>query len=533
MNNIFSKIKVLSFVALSLVLASCNDFLDENPDDRTTINNVEKVQKLLVSAYPNKTISFLTEYSSDNVMDNGKSFKAYDSQHKIYRFEDDPEQSNDDPKAVWESHYLAVATANAALDGIKEIGENAQTLPLKAEALLCRAYAIFSLTNCFCMAYDSLTANQYLGIPYPKESGVSVDSRGTLAETYANINADIEEALPLINDSYLKVPAYHFNRHAAYAFAARFNLYYQKWDMARKYASEALGSNPTLLMRTSLSTYGSFATADAFRNAYISASDPANFLLVPKYSIMGRAQADDKSLRYAHNQKICTYETYYAEMPWNKGNNANNNTLYESHMVFGDTYTDFVPFVHEFFETTDQVNRTGYTHIVEVAFTGDETALVRAEANILLNNLDEALKDMNNFVQVHCTPSYGTKMRPTLTKEELKEFWKGVTPYSFGPQDESNPKSPIVLKNMSPKKLLHTNIKLSEEQTALLYTILQMRRIETMWKGLRFQDIKRWGIEFIHPIDGEAAAVFKANDLRGAIQLPDAVIDAGLERNPR
>ena len=518
MNNIFSKIKVLSFVTLSLTLASCNDFLDKNPDDRTEINTVEKVQKLLVSAYPNKTISFLTEYSSDNVMDNGKSFSAYDSQHKIYRFEDDPEQSNDDPKAVWQAHYLAVATANAALDGIKNIGENEQTLPLKAEALLCRAYAIFSLTNCFCMAYNDATADNYLGMPYPKESGVSVDSRGTLAETYANINADIEEALPLINDSYLKVPAYHFNRHAAYAFAARFNLYYQKWDKARKYATEALGSNPTILMRTSLSTYGSFATIDAFKNAYVDASEPAKFLLIPKISIMGRVQAADDYLRYAHNHKLCTYETYYAEMPWNDGNNYNNNTLYESHMVYGDDYTDFVPFVYEFFETTDQVNRTGYTHIVETAFTGDET---------------DALVDMNNFVQVHCAPSYGKKKRPTLSTEDLVEYWKGVEPYSFGPRDESNPKSPIVIKNMSPKKLLNTNLKLTEEQTALLYTVLQMRRIETMWKGMRFQDIKRWGIEFIHPIDGEPAAVFKANDLRGAIQLPDDVIDAGLERNPR
>ena len=43
----------------------------------------------------------------------------------------------------------------------------------------------------------------------------------------------------------------------------------------------------------------------------------------------------------------------------------------------------------------------------------------------------------------------------------------------------------------------------------------------------------RQGVSFSHNIDGEDAIVFKAGDLRGAIQLPTDVIDAGLEANPR
>ena len=39
-------------------------------------------------------------------------------------------------------------------------------------------------------------------------------------------DADLEEGLPLIDDNiYLRVK-YHFNKKAAYAFAARFYLYY-------------------------------------------------------------------------------------------------------------------------------------------------------------------------------------------------------------------------------------------------------------------------------------------------------------------
>ena len=64
--------------------------------------------------------------------------------------------------------------------------------------------------------------------------------RGTVAEVYAKIEKDIEEGLPLINDVIYSVPKYHFNKRAANAFAARFYLYYQKWDEAVKYATVAL-----------------------------------------------------------------------------------------------------------------------------------------------------------------------------------------------------------------------------------------------------------------------------------------------------
>src|SRR3712207_7105226 len=108
---------------------------------------------------------------------------------------------------------------------------------------------MFRLSNAFCMAYDSTKAKTYLRLPYPKVSGVSVNERGTLSELYANINADIEAALPNVSDSHLKTPKYHFNRRAAYAFAARFNLYYHNYDKAIKYATEAIGADPSSMLR--------------------------------------------------------------------------------------------------------------------------------------------------------------------------------------------------------------------------------------------------------------------------------------------
>ena len=55
------------YIALSgvLALASCSDFLDTLPDNRTEIDSADKMAKLLVSAYPTTTYIMLTEMSSD------------------------------------------------------------------------------------------------------------------------------------------------------------------------------------------------------------------------------------------------------------------------------------------------------------------------------------------------------------------------------------------------------------------------------------------------------------------------------------
>ncbi|MCR5314053.1 MAG: RagB/SusD family nutrient uptake outer membrane protein [Bacteroidaceae bacterium] len=528
------KINISLVAALALTMTSCNSFLDKLPDDRAEVNSVEKIKNLLISAYPDHSTAFLMEYSSDNVTDNGDNYTAQPNQDKVYRFQQVTETGNDDPKSVWQSTYSKVATANEALAGIALVGENSSTLPLKAEALLCRAYAIFQITNAFCMAYDPTKADEYLGLPYPKSAGEYVTSRGTLAETYKNINADIEEALPLLDDSYLKVPAYHFNSKAAYAFAARFNLYYHNYDKAIEYATKALGNNPASVLRDP-STYSSLSGVDNIFNAYINSSDKANLLIVTSYSINGRAMYSPSFARFAHNYAMAKYETFWAYSPWAPGkggswpdmNGSTNNTLYEAACLYGNNQTVYYPKFREVFEYTDKVNGTGYAHTVEVAFTTDEALLVRAEAYTMKNDFTSAIADMQLWVNAHTNAKKGTGVRPTLTTELIDSIYGKVIPEA--------PVDPTEDKMRSTRKKLHPQgFTIAEgTQTNLIQLILQVRRLETWRQGLRFQDVKRWGIEYSHPIDKEETLIFKAGDLRGAIQLPVDVIDAGLEANPR
>ena len=74
------------------------------------------------------------------------------------------------------------------------------------------------LVNYFCMAYNSETSTSDLGMPYSTSPETELRpeyERGTVAEDYARMEADIVEGLPLINDQYYSVPKYHFNQKAA------------------------------------------------------------------------------------------------------------------------------------------------------------------------------------------------------------------------------------------------------------------------------------------------------------------------------
>ena len=56
-----------SFATLLLSFSACNDFLDKLPDNRMELNTEKKVQKFLVSAYPNRNPALLAELYSDTM----------------------------------------------------------------------------------------------------------------------------------------------------------------------------------------------------------------------------------------------------------------------------------------------------------------------------------------------------------------------------------------------------------------------------------------------------------------------------------
>ena len=525
-------------VAMGLGLTACDDFLDKLPDNRTEANTEEKIQKLLVAAYPTHDHMLVTEYSSDNVDDMGENNPYSDRfLDQVYSWTDVTETNNQDPESYWMDLYQCIETANMALEGIESMG-GATTTTLKemqAEALMCRAYAHFMLVNVFAMHYDSNNPNA-VGVSYVTETEKELNpqyQRETVHENYKHIEADLEAALPYVGDSYYSVPKYHFNKNAAYAFATRFYLYYEKYDKVIECANKVLGSNPKNMLRN----YQHIATlprdfgsgSGPILMYMIDANQNNNLLLLTSYSRQGVYFGPYYTgKRYSHNAYIGTnedinalaglwggnYSTYLAQVFRYSGTNLNTWLNWRTAPLF---------------EYTDPVAGIGYYHTVYNAITGDEVLINRAEAYAMLKQYDNAYKDLTTWVRNAVVARFQSF---TVNKETVEAFL-GEMGYSY---DDETGMGSTLKKHLHPKFTIDAE---GSEQENLIQLILAVRRYETLSEGKRWFDIKRWGIEIPRrTMDGAGAPSkitdwLKVDDPRRAIQIPLKVRDAGYEPNPR
>ena len=505
------------FIAFAFFTTSCDDYLDVAPDNRTVIDSEDKITELLVSAYPTSSYCYLAGLASDNIDDNGGSWTPYDRlQTQAYSWQDITETDTDSPQELWDACYKAVGTANEALEAIGASSDIGRLDAQKGEALMCRAYAHFVLVNIFCKNYSETTSEADLGIPYSKAPEITVNpkyERSTVAEVYQKINTDIETALPLISDDIYSVPKYHFNKKAAYAFATRFNLYYRKYDKVIEYATKVLGTNPASVLRD-WEYAGTLSQNDDMRgNEFISANNRASLMLLSVNSVWGRIHGPYKSgSKYAHNKTISNTETTGSTGTW--GAYTNFYYLYASYSSLPKVV---IRKMNEYFEYTDAVNGIGLAHIILPAFTTDETLLCRAEAYVFQKQYDKATEDLATFQTAF-------SLSEPLTRDKISSFYSGIDYYT--------PTEPTVKKELHPDFTVEAG-----EQENFIQCILHMRRVLTIHEGLRWFDVKRYGIEIYRRIvENNTITVtddLPADDPRRAMQLPQDVINAGMVANPR
>ncbi len=521
--KILDKKMLMTMVGVSLVLTSCNDYLDKLPDSRLSLESPDDASKLLVGAYPSDHPAYLLEMYSDNTDCNIKTgWEAADRfQQQAYEWADITETGNyESPDVLWTTYYSAVTTANTVLQQIEAQPAQVQDTysAQKGEALLCRAYAMFVLSTVFCQAYDENTATTDLGLPYPTKPETNVSEpyeRGNLSDLYAKIEKDIEEGILLIDDAY-EQPKFHFTTQSAAAFAARFYLYYHKYELAVSYATQALGTNPASYLRDWKTWNTLSLNGDVASNDYVKASNRANLFLQVTYSEWGAVGGPyTYGDKYAHNVVVSSAETLQSDGPWGNSGNQFNYTVFHTG-VLSKYILRKLPYDFEYSDVTAGI---GASHSEVCAFTGDETLLVRAEAEILLGQYEKALQDINLELSVL------KKKGGELSLDDIRAYYQAVRYYT--------PMAPTV------KKELHTNFSIDPStEEPLLQCLLHLRRIVTIHDGLRMQDVKRYGMTIYRREVKNAKVVavtdsMKVRDPRLAIQLPSDVVSAGLEPNPR
>lgn len=486
--TVYKKMFRYSFFILSLsLLSSCNDFLSQPPDNRTSIDTKEKISELLVSAYPEANYMTFCEAMTDNVSEHLGGYSD-NTNTDPYFFKDASQTEQDSPEYYWNACYAAIAAANQALKVISE-AENASELDAqKGEALVARAYSHLMLVSLFAKWYDEETADKDPGIPYvkvPETVALKQYERHTVQYVYDQIEKDLKAGIPLINDEAYDIPAYHFTRAAANALAVRFYLNQKNYTKVIEHANQVFPDNDLGSRLRPWNTIYQNYTFDQLEAAYTKSTEPANLLLVETSSLWARTytrfrystgtdELDDIRSIAAVARGDFAYTVYF-----NSGSN-----IY------------FVVKFREHFVKENISDNTGLPYTIIPALTVEEVLLSRAEAYTYLGQNTNAIKDLNSF--------YSTRIQdydPTqnlITVARLQSYY-GTT-NTFG---------------------------------ALLNTIVLCRRAEFLHEGLWWFDILRYGFPVTH-FATEGVFELDEDDPRRVLQIPrEAISLAGLPANPR
>jgi hypothetical protein len=483
------KITYYILATAMLIPAGCKKYLETAPDQRTQLDTVEKVAELLGTAYPQADYATFTEAASDNAADKGSGGTISEAINtNPYFFRDVPDRDQGTPTNYWNSCYQSIAACNQALDAISKADNPADYSAQKGEALVARAYNHFMLVTLFSKVYDAGTAGQDPGVPYVTKPEKVVNGqyqRGTVAAVYDQIEKDLLEGLPLINNTAYKIPKYHFNKAAANAFAARFYLFKKDYQKVITYADNVFpGGNIRTNLRPWVTVYSQL-TGTEMEAIYTQASETANLLLVEAPSNWARSYG---SYRYGLRTDLVynlfiypnvTGATWVQPLYYRGGNTENWVVLkFREHFVRNSANADI-----------------GIPYTIFPLFTAEEVLFNRAEANLYLNNLTAARNDLNDYASMRIE-NYNTNYR--ITDSKLRNYY-GT----------------------------------SDIRTALLYTLLDFKQAEFIQEGMRWFDILRYGITVTHTNVAGESETLTSNDPRRLFQLPQEVTLAGIEQNPR
>lgn len=484
---------IILFFALSLtVLSGCNKYLDVSPDMRAELNTPGKVGELLATAYPQANYIAFTESISDNVGDKG-SGQVEMTNSAPYSFKDITDIMQDSPVYYWNASYKAIAAANHALEAIAKAGDTKAYQPYKGEALLARAYAHFMLAVLFSQPYDKNSTNNLPGIPYVKtveKVVIGKYERKTVGYVYEQIENDIKEGLPLLNDAVYISPKYHFTTQAAHAFASRFYLFKKDYAQVVAHANAAFssGSIRSDLRQVNSETYRSYQYNE-LQAQYTRADNSANILLVEAPTVWGRGYA---GYRYGLSNSVLN-ELFQS---------PNVTTGYWAYNIYGNELSYNIPKFREHFVRQTLNAETGTPYNMIPLFSTEEVLFNRAEANAMLGNYDAAMGDLNDFIS---TRVIYTPMIPIYVPEEH---------------------------DVNREKLL-TFYKTGDLEEALVHCVLDFKRVNFLFEGQRWFDIVRHKLGVEHITSDKKKIVLGPNSPMRVFQIPEAAQSSGIELNPR
>lgn len=554
--RLYNKVMMLAVGALSLT--ACGDFLDKLPDERTELTNLTQARQLLITSYPDANYAWIAELSSDNLLDNQcphlpsnpnkkkittyYNYGSYDRfDEELYRFEPAKSatfSSYDSPGALLGGYASSISSVNYVLqllDDLKAQNNGTDTemaRALRAEAQILRAWDHFCLVIMFSQMWKNETdSKQDIGIPYitePETVSKQHYERLSVYETYMRIKDDLEAALPNISDSYIDAPKYHFNSQAAHAFAARFYLYMRQWDKVIEHADAVLGTDSASVENMMLD-YTAFDDCTYLSDYSVVWQNPSqnnNLMLTVTGSLLQRRSY---GTRYSLAGEKCQEAMLVRTSNLWPGYICPVQAVVGG-MLFGSSTHDYGFFsskIGEEFEYSDKLAGIGYPHIVQRTFTAAELLLERAEAKLMTGDVDGGIEDIclywnsayNHFSE-KTQRDYQSNFK-MLDRAFIDRYYVNIGDTKrINCFDDWN----FTAENISP------DYKVSENIVPYMNCLNELRRFENVFEGLRFFDLKRWGMPYKHTVGTDQQEYYmEGRDYKRALELPWEALSAGAE----
>jgi hypothetical protein len=239
------QIYITLIAALMLSITSCEDYTDITPKGSLVIETAAQFYEMV--SLPNRGYPINNfQYLSDDQWMREANVIGRTPNIDILNFTFD--ESVDRVSLLTGSSFYNQAytyinrwnTIITLVDNSK--GEENIKQLAKAEAKIYRAYDHFLLINTYAKGYDPQTAATDGGICIMDKFDLEAQpSKSTVAQVYAFIQKDIEEALPYLQEKPLDV--YHPSLAFAYAFKAKVHLFKREIAQAQAAAEKSLSYN--------------------------------------------------------------------------------------------------------------------------------------------------------------------------------------------------------------------------------------------------------------------------------------------------
>ncbi len=328
--------KLLILMILSVASPSCLNELDTNPTDSTSgdvlFADVEKANVALNGIYRAMyvteewsedwateefgTLAFILTYDlmgEDMIQhEGGDGWFWYDYRYNV---KSDYTNKSGRPYSVWLFYYTMISNANAIIAAQEGMaGAETEINSLIGQAYALRAYAYFNLIRFYQQTYIGHESSP--GVPIytePTTNSSEGKPRGTVADVYARIDADIDQAIQLLNPNVAAVRSHisHIDYYSANGIKAIIALEKNDWATAESAAETAMGGGTSMLTMSDLAD--GFAFNDANAKTVLWGAEIIAEHAGGNDSFLGHMDASTEF--YAETSRKCISTWLYDQMP--------------------------------------------------------------------------------------------------------------------------------------------------------------------------------------------------------------------------